>query len=154
MYTGINFKVLCFMLHVANFQFGNAWILWNLSVEGIATAYSTTSSMLMFSQALMMLEILHCAVGLVKGGIITVFLQVCLPLLLLNVRGCGAVWACIRTARLLFMQICNKLSASVPVLFKRKLLYPSFILTPVAMERMYLYIIASSYTDVERLETL
>jgi very-long-chain (3R)-3-hydroxyacyl-CoA dehydratase len=44
--------------------------------EGIATAYSTTSSMLMFSQALMMLEILHCALGLVKGGITTVFLQV------------------------------------------------------------------------------
>ena len=50
-------------------------------LEGIATAYSTTSSMLMFSQALMMLEILHCALGLVKGGITTVFLQVCVLIL-------------------------------------------------------------------------
>lgn len=44
--------------------------------EGILTAYATTSSMLMFSQTLMMLEILHSVVGLVKSGIITVFLQV------------------------------------------------------------------------------
>jgi very-long-chain (3R)-3-hydroxyacyl-CoA dehydratase len=44
--------------------------------EGISTAYSSTGSMLMFSQALMMLEILHSAFGLVKSGITTVFLQV------------------------------------------------------------------------------
>lgn len=42
----------------------------------MASAYSTTSSMLMFSQAVMMLEILHSLVGLVKSNIITVILQV------------------------------------------------------------------------------
>lgn len=44
--------------------------------EGIATAYDTTSSMLMFSQAAMMLEILHSAFGLVKSSVTTVFMQV------------------------------------------------------------------------------
>ena len=42
----------------------------------MASAYNTTSSMLMFSQAVMMLEILHSLVGLVKSNIITVILQV------------------------------------------------------------------------------
>ena len=73
-------------------------------IEGISSAYSSTSSMLMFSQALMMLEILHSAFGLVKSGIVTVFLQVCTGYLYL----CGNM----------LLQICNKLPASVPVLFK------------------------------------
>ena len=45
--------------------------------EGIQSAYAATSPMLMFCQGLMMLEIVHSAIGLVKSGITTVFLQVC-----------------------------------------------------------------------------
>lgn len=45
--------------------------------EGIQSAYATTSPMLMFCQGLMILEIVHSAIGLVKSGIMTVFLQVC-----------------------------------------------------------------------------
>ena len=47
-----------------------------LIAEGIATAYGSTSTMLMFSQAFMMLEILHSVFGLVKSSVGTVFLQV------------------------------------------------------------------------------
>lgn len=60
--------------------------------------------MLMFSQAMMMLEILHSAVGLVKSGILTVFLQVCT---LFTVSGTR-------------LQICNELPLSVPFLSSGK----------------------------------
>lgn len=55
--------------------------------EGVTSAYSSTSSMLMFSQSVMMLEILHTFVGLVKSNIITVFLQV------RSITICGALSA-------------------------------------------------------------
>lgn len=47
-----------------------------VSPDGITTAYEKTSSMVMFCHALMQLEILHTAVGLVKANIASTFPQV------------------------------------------------------------------------------
>lgn len=47
-----------------------------MKTDGISTAYELTSTMLQFAHALMLLEILHAAFGLVRGGIVPTFLQV------------------------------------------------------------------------------
>ncbi len=45
------------------------------AVDGVSSAYEKTSSMVMFCHALMMLEILHAALGLVRGSVVATFLQ-------------------------------------------------------------------------------
>lgn len=44
--------------------------------EGISTAYETTSAMIMFCHVLMLLEIAHAAVGIVKSSVVLTVLQV------------------------------------------------------------------------------
>ena len=51
-------------------------ILFLLCLEGITSAYEKVSPMMIFCQGLMLLEIVHAAVGLVKGGVFPIFLQV------------------------------------------------------------------------------
>lgn len=43
--------------------------------EGFSSAYERTSTMIMFCHVVMMLEIVHAALGLVKGGVVSTFLQ-------------------------------------------------------------------------------
>lgn len=47
-----------------------------LSTDGISTAYEKTSAMIMFCHLLMLAEILHAALGMVKGGVLPTLLQV------------------------------------------------------------------------------
>ena len=44
--------------------------------EGMQTAYDQTATMLMFCQALAILEIVNAAFGLTKGGVVPPLLQV------------------------------------------------------------------------------
>jgi hypothetical protein len=45
-------------------------------LDGITSAYEKVSPMMIFCQAMMLLEIVHAAAGLVKGGVFPIFLQV------------------------------------------------------------------------------
>lgn len=45
-------------------------------LDGITSAYEKVSPMMMFCQAMMLLEIVHTATGLIKGGVFPIFLQV------------------------------------------------------------------------------
>lgn len=49
---------------------------YNNYVDGITSAYEKVSPMMIFCQAMMLLEIVHAAAGLVKGGVFPIFLQV------------------------------------------------------------------------------
>ena len=52
------------------------YLLSSLSLDGIAETYEKVSPMMMFCQAMMLLEIVHAATGLVKGGVLPIFMQV------------------------------------------------------------------------------
>lgn len=64
-----------------------------LFLGGISTAYEKTAAMMMFCTALMLLEIIHAAFGIVKGSLTATILQVnCVCILQTQCHTTSSCW--------------------------------------------------------------
>lgn len=61
---------------ISHVHFVVKFLLLSFILDGITSAYEKVSPMMIFCQLMMLLEIVHAATGLVKGGVFSIVLQV------------------------------------------------------------------------------